>query len=67
MADILTHTTRKERTAKFYDDVRSEFLRLYGQQKDGKRIYTTEYIFTLLAKKFYRSERTIENIVFNRV
>ena len=58
---------KKETTIRFYEDVKKEYLRLYGIRKNGVRVYSVEYILMEVARKFYRSERTIENIVFNRV
>lgn len=58
---------KKQRTLKFYEDVKKEYIRLCSIKKAGKRLYSDEYILHLCSEKFYRSERTIENIVFNRL
>ena len=58
---------KKETTLRFYEDVKKEYLKLYNIKKNGVRVYSVEYILSEVARKFYRSERTIENIVFNRV
>ncbi|UGU15200.1 hypothetical protein LS482_16125 [Sinomicrobium kalidii] len=58
---------RKTSTRQFYNDIRREYHRLSLPEKDGVRTYTDERIFQQLAKKYYRSPRTIENIVFHRV
>lgn len=49
-------------TARLYALIREEYERLSKQQK-----YKHGYIVATLSEKFLRSERTIENIVFNRV
>jgi hypothetical protein len=36
-------------------------VKAFGVQK-----YTTDFILATLAQKFYKSPKTIENIVFNR-
>ena len=57
-------TMKKQRhfTARFYALVREEYDKLAQQRK-----FTHNYIVTTLSEKFLRSERTIENIIFNRV
>lgn len=49
-------------TALLYALIREEYEKLSQQQK-----YKHGYIVTTLSEKFLRSERTIENIIFNRV
>lgn len=49
-------------TARLYALVREEYDKLSQQRK-----FTHNYIVTTLSEKFLRSERTIENIIFNRV
>lgn len=34
---------------------------------DAKNMYRDDYIFGLIAKEFFLSPTTVENIVFNRV
>lgn len=58
---------RRERTEQFYDDVRKEYHRLRSIVEDGRRKYSDEWIRYKVAQKFYRSEATIDNIVFHRV
>lgn len=57
----------KPDTVRFYSDIRAEYKRLRGVLKNGVRLYSEEYIMAELSKKFYRSPRTIENILFNRI
>lgn len=57
----------KPTTERFYDDVRKEYHRLCNIKRLGVRLYHKEYIMAFLADKFYRSEKTIENILFHRV
>lgn len=58
---------RRASTEQFYNDIRAEYKKLSEIRKDGIRVYTQDYILNELAKKFYRSPKTIENIVFFRV
>lgn len=58
---------KKTTTLKFYQDVREAYLKWSERREGGKKIYTDEYIFMKLAERFYRSPKTIENIVFHRV
>lgn len=57
-------TTKQQRrfTLLFYNLIREEYCKLSEQKK-----YTHSYIVATLSEKFFRSERTIENIIFNRV
>lgn len=64
---IPSPSAKKPNTNRMYEDIRKEFARLVNIKREGKRVYTNEYVIHLIAKKFYRSERTIENIVFHRV
>lgn len=58
---------KKTTTAKFYDSIKQEYQKLSGTKKNNKKVFTHEYIVSEIAIKFFRSERTIENIIFNRV
>ena len=49
-------------TTRLYALIREEYEKLSQQQK-----FKHGYIVTTLSEKFLRSERTIENIIFNRV
>lgn len=64
---IAKRDLRRGDTQRLYNDIREEYKRMYAMKKHGQRIYTDEYIFAELSCKFYRSPRTIENIVFYRV
>lgn len=58
---------KKPSTQRLYEDVRREYLVWLNKRKNGVRVYSDEYIFAVVAEKFYKSPKTIENIVFNRV
>lgn len=53
---------KKDSTNERNDAIRKRFEKL-----DSKNMYRPYYIYNLLAKEFYLSRITIENIVFNRV
>ncbi|MBX7204165.1 MAG: hypothetical protein K1X81_01960 [Bacteroidia bacterium] len=57
----------KESTIQFYESVKKEYHRLLNIKADGIPVYTQDYILSRVGKKFFRSARTVENIVFNRV
>lgn len=57
----------RETTNKLYTDVRAEYLRLSQKVEFGELVYTKRYIYARLAAQFYRSKKTIEDIVFERV
>lgn len=58
---------RRHDTHRLYNDIREEYKRLNDVKKDGVKLYTQEYIMASLSRQFYRSPKTIENIVFYRV
>lgn len=60
-------SVKKQRTELFYTAVKDEYHKLINIKKNGVRLYSSEYILAELSKKFFRSPRTIENILFNRV
>lgn len=60
-------STKKQTTQKLYEDVREDFNKLADVKEFGVQKYTTAFIFEKLALKYYRSPKTIENIVFCRV
>lgn len=56
----------KETTILFYDSVKKEYLKLASVKDGNARVYTHEFCLNKVAKKFFRSPKTIENIVFDR-
>ena len=58
---------RKPHTHKMYDDVRDEYKRLSEIKEFGVQKHSFDWIIAKVAEKFYRSPKTIENIIFNRV
>lgn len=61
------HAVRAERLKLRNEAIKKEFNKLYAKKKLGKRLYSKELIVTLVANKFYLSEKTIEDIVYLRV
>jgi hypothetical protein len=57
----------KATTEQFYASVRAEYTKLANVKKNGRQVFSQEYILGELALKFFRSPKTIENIIFNRV
>ena len=56
----------KETTIRLHQDIKKEFDKLTQVKEHGVRKYSIEYILQEVAHKFYKSPKTIENIVFNR-
>jgi len=52
------------RLEKRNEKIHRRFNNLSGKKKNGKRIFTNEYIIHKIADEFYLAERTIEAIVF---
>lgn len=57
----------KSSTLRLYTDVREKYARLSAIVEFGKQKHSDEWIIAKLAFDFYLSEKTIENIIFNRV
>lgn len=56
----------KQSTIRLHDDIRKEFQKMSDIKEYGVPKYTSAYIMNVIADKFYKSPKTIENIVFNR-
>lgn len=56
----------KDNTTRMHEDIKKEVDRLSGVKAHGVQKFTNEFIFREVAFKFYKSPKTIENIVFNR-
>lgn len=64
----MSQNTRKTTTKAFYRAVRADYKALSREDDAyGVRKYTDAYIFKILAEKYFRSPKTIENIVFHRI
>lgn len=57
----------KDNTLRMHEQIRKDFQSHSNKKKNGVKIYTNEYIITILSDKYFKSPRTIENIVFHRV
>ncbi|MEH0007575.1 MAG: hypothetical protein V6Z82_02500 [Flavobacteriales bacterium] len=56
----------KERTEQQYEVIRAEYSRLLEVSEFGAKKYTHKWIIAKLARKFFKSPRTIEKIVYHR-
>jgi len=56
----------REQTIRLHKDIKAEFDKLSSVKEYGVKKYTLDYVLHVLAQKFYKSPKTIENIVFNR-
>ena len=56
----------KESTIRLHNDIKKEFTRLSNIKERGVQKFSIDYILATLGHKFYKSPKTIENIVFNR-
>lgn len=63
---ICCMSTVKENIAQLYKDIKAEFLKLTSIKEFGVPKYSEKWIFAKISAKFYKSPKTIENIVFNR-
>jgi hypothetical protein len=56
----------KESTIELYNDIRREYQKLTNITEFGVQKFTEAWIYNKLSKMFYKSPKTIENIVFYR-
>lgn len=56
----------REQTLRLHQSIKDEFDRLSNVKEYGVSKYTNQYILNKIADKFYKSPKTIENIVFGR-
>ncbi|SHG33191.1 hypothetical protein [Flavobacterium johnsoniae] len=57
----------KQNTVRLHQDIKREFEKMSNIREFGVKKYSTEYVLKVVAKKYYRAVKTVENIVFNRV
>ena len=57
----------RDETNRFYEDLKRDFIKFSSVKEFGVQKYTTDWILAKLGNKYYKSPKTIENIVFNRV
>lgn len=56
----------RETTIRLHKDIKKEFTRLSNIKANGVKKFSVEYVLSTIAFNFYKSPKTIENIVFNR-
>ncbi len=56
----------KQTTLRLHQDIKKDFDKLSNVREFNVQKYSNEYVLHTLAMKYYKSVRTIENIVFNR-
>ena len=57
----------KDSTERLYADIKRDFDKLSNIKEFGVQKYTTDWMLAKLGQQYYKSPKTIENIVFNRV
>lgn len=60
------NNSNRENTLRLHKDIKKEFEKLSNVKEKGVKKYSVDYVLSTVAFKFYRSPKTIENIVFNR-
>ena len=63
----LQTSSKKETTIRLYEQIRADYTVWSKKMKNGVKMYTVEYILSELGAKYFKSPKTIENIVFYRV
>lgn len=56
----------KQTTLRLHQDIKKDFDKLSNVREFNVQKFSNEYVLHTLAMKYYKSVRTIENIVFNR-
>lgn len=53
-------------TIRMHNDIKKDFGKLSNVKEFGVAKFSNDYILNKIADKYYKSAKTIENIVFNR-
>lgn len=56
----------RDLTDKLYTDIKRDFEKYSNIKEFGVQKYAMPWVFAKLGSKYYKSPKTIENIVFNR-
>ena len=56
----------KELTSRLYHDIKKDFEKLSNIKEFGVQKYALAWIFAKIGDQYYKSPKTIENIVFSR-
>ena len=56
----------KPSTIRLHSDIKKDFDKMSNIKEFGVSKYSTEYVLNFLGNKYYKSAKTIENVVFNR-
>lgn len=56
----------KESTIRLHQDIKKDFDKLSAVKEFGVRKHSIEWILNKVAHEYYKSPKTIENIVFGR-
>ena len=64
---LLLYMAVKPNTVRLHSDIKKEFDKMSSIREFGVQKYSTDYILNAIGSKFYRSAKTVENVVFNRV
>jgi methyl coenzyme M reductase subunit D len=62
----ITERKLKPQTERLYAAIRDEYKKMSSIKKNGKQVFGDDYIIAEIAHKFFKAEKTIEDIVFNR-
>ncbi len=57
----------REATLKLHAEIKTEFNKMLNIRAKNAQKFTTEYIINSVAEKYFKSPKTVENIVFNRI
>ena len=57
----------RELTDRLYHDIKHDFDKFSNVKEFGVQKYSMAWVLAKIADKYYKSPKTIENIVFNRV
>ncbi len=56
----------KPSTIRLHTDIKKDFDKMSNIKEFGVSKFSTDYVLNYLGNKYYKSAKTIENIVFNR-
>lgn len=67
MGELNKHEARRNRLLNRNNAIKKEYEELSDKKYKNVRMYTEELKILKLAEKFFLSEKTVEDIVYNRI
>lgn len=67
MEQLEKHANRLKRLSARNKAIKSEYTKLSDKRIKGIKVYSEEIMIYKIAEKFFLAEKTVEDIIYNRV